>query len=390
MIDASALRAGMRARHHGRVPGMRAAAVLVVAAGALGACRSEPGGGVGELELARVESLPGFRISVPGQPATAAASTPAAGRRTYRHGAHTIHIGWQVGRIPADQIQPFAEMAAFALGPEVDRTPREQRAAPLIAPDHGTTFTFGTKTGGGLVGTTVVECVRSNVVVTVTSFAARDADATRAAHDRLVATLRCGSEADAQRFDPGPPAFDQGDHIGYLLNDTVYFYASTRGETWAVRPMAPGQQKIFEYPELVKKNVTGGVEILDQERLPHSGAESWVQIRAKVVVDGRNELALLGVLACPGVDYSVFYQSGMPDQADPRQLERIHCPPQGIAVSEPPSIANVFGAACDKGNGLACVMLASFAEHKPALLPGLDPAGLRARACKLGLAEACP
>jgi hypothetical protein len=162
--------------------------------------------------------------------------------------------------------------------------------------------------------------------------------------------------------------------------------------------VSPALRKSFEQPEAVRAMFeTLGLEVIRQVPVAAPGAPGWLQRELKFRVPGEgggntgNMLA--GVLVCGDAAFSVmmFNPEAMMAPLPPRELERVSCP--GKVATDPaalPTVPTLFGAACDGGDARACALLADLVGEEAALLPGLDAAALRKRACGLGRTSACP
>ena len=358
------------------------ACVLVIVATVPGCPRDRDRG----FELARTEQLPGFDVSVPGGEPFRAERTPASGELLYRRGGSVIAVGWQAGKILEADLPQFADATARALGAVISGADVDHRRLSLAAPDYGFTVKFAGKDGMRLE-VSVIQCTKSNVTVTLGSVGSIDH------HERLVASLRCGTEAAAQSTAVGLPDFDQREDVGYLPGSDPPAYYSLTGDAWIITPGTSSARKAVTNQAAVREMFGAmGLEVRDVKPLAYTGKADWVQQELAVSIDGEPTTMLLGSLACGGgAEFMVIYASIAGDTpALHGQLDRVRCPSGAVDPSGLPSVQGRFGAACDAGQGAACATLADLVEQEPALLTGLDAAALRAKACTLGVAEACP
>jgi hypothetical protein len=360
---------------------IRARVWILVLAAAAGSCRDRDRG----FDLAQAEDLPGFHVAVPAGKPFKAERNAAAGELIYRERNAVLAISWQSGRVLEADLPQFADATARALGVVLDTTNVDRRHLQLVPPDYGFAVKF-TKDDVRLE-LTMVQCARSNVTVTLASVGRVDH------HARLVASLRCGTEAEAQSTAVGLPEFDHGDDVAYLPGSDPPAYYSVGGAGWIVTPGTSGVRKAVTNAAAVREMFGAmGIEVRSQERLPYAGPADWVHQELAVVIAGEPGTLLLGSLACPGgAEFMVLYAHDDPgEKPAARHLERVRCPASPVDPTRLPTVQARLGAACDAGNGAVCVTLADLVEQEPALLAGLDAAALRERACKLGVADACP
>ncbi len=365
---------------------MRAAVLLVVALSLVGCKRTR----LEDLRFDKVESLPGFEVGLPAGKRLKAESTPAAGQVLYKAGAAVFVIGWQAGKATESDLPMFAKASIDALGAAMGDGASEQRPVPLPAPNYGIEMSLPTDKGVVLV-LTLVQCVHSNVTVTLATMAARERPAAIAFHARMLATFRCREDGPPLVVASGLPDFDAGDAIAYLPSSDPPSYHDLAGARWVVTPATSSMRKAYQDPKVVAEMFNGlGMPIVDQERVAH-GAD-WLVVRLTGLIDGERGKLLMGVLECKGdAAFFVLYMnpSAMDQAPDLGVLDRVRCPTTPVDPASVPTVPARFGALCDGGNGQACAVLAALATEEPTLLPGLDAAALLAKACKLGVAAAC-
>ncbi|HWB79806.1 MAG TPA: hypothetical protein VG755_32805, partial [Nannocystaceae bacterium] len=235
---------------------------------------------------------------------------------------------------------------------------------------------------------TVVQCVPSNVTVTLATMGAPERERAKAFNDKLLATLKCGDEASAMTPEIALPAFDQGDAIGYLPGSDPPAYFSKTGARWYVTPGIASMREAFERPEAIAAMMKGlGVEITEQKQL--QGPSEWLLVQLKTAVDGETGYMLAGVLTCGDAAFSVMHTKGDASLPDAAELQRVTCPTTRIDPATLPTVGDRLGKACEAGDATSCEALAMFATEEPKLLADQDPAKLRARACELGAKHLC-
>lgn len=340
-----------------------------------------------DIAFDQTESLPGFTIGLPTGKRVKSEVAPAAGQVIIEHEGTVVTVGWQAGRMGKEELPTIAAgMQAVVASGMVTGTP-EGTDVVVAEPNYGTEFVLPTDKKVFLA-MSVIQCVESNVTVTLATMGAPERERAKAFNDRLVATLKCGDEASAMTPDTALPAFDQGDAIGYLPGSDPPAYFSKTGARWYVTPGVASMRKAFERPEAVAAMMKGlGLEILEHKELP--GPTEWLQVQLKTSVEGETGFMLAGVLTCGEAAFSVMHTKGDMTAPDTADLQRVTCPTTRIDPATLPTVSARIGKACEAGDATACEVLAMLATEEPKLLADQDPAKLRARACELGAKHLC-
>lgn len=346
-----------------------------------------------DVAFTRRESLPGFEIALPASEPLRSHKTPAAGEILVRKDGAIVMVSWQVGRVGKDDLPAYAQATINVLGAAVGATTVDRQELALPAPNYGVQMIFPTDKHVFLA-MSVIQCAHSNVTLSLATMASADRARAVTFHQRFVATHRCREDGAALTTTVGLAAFDQGDTIAYLPASDPPTYVGVAGQRWYVTPGPPSQRKAFEQPDALKQMFKGlGLEVVDQTRVPYAGAADWLQFHLTIVDAGKRGEVLVGSLDC-SADQSYLVITFNPDaldqHLDPKDLERVTCPTAAVDPDRQPSVTAVLGAACDRGLGPACAAFARLIAEEPARLAGHDPAKLRARACELGVAAACP
>lgn len=348
------------------------------------ACKREK---LEDIAFDQTESLPGFTIGLPTGKRVKSEVAPAAGQVIIEHEGTVVTVGWQAGRMGKDELPTIAAgMQAVVASGMVTGAPEGTDVA-VPEPNYGTEFVLPTDKKVFLA-MSVIQCVKSNVTVTLATMGAPERERAKAFNDRLVATLQCGDEASAMAADIGLPAFDQGDAIGYLPGSDPPSFFSTAGARWYVTPGIASMRAAFERPEAVAAMMKGlGVEITEQTQL--SAPSEWLLVQLKTSVGGETGFMLAGVLTCGEAAFSVMHTKGDMTAPDPADVGRMTCPTKRIDPATLPTVEDRIGKPCDGGDVTACEVLAMLASEESKLLPGRDPAKLRSRACELGAKHLC-
>lgn len=331
------------------------------------------------------ESLPGFSVGLPEGERIKSDTTPVAGQLLIRRGNLVVTVGWQAGKMAKEELPMMAAGVQGAIG-TVGNGEIEKTDLVLAGSSYGTEFLLPTDKQVYLA-MGVVQCMESNVTVTLAVMGVPDRDAARALLQRWVSTLQCGDAKSALTTDGGIPPFAMDESMGYLPGSDPPTFVSLVGSRWYVTPGVPGMRAAFEKPAAVAAMMSGlGVTVTEQTVLPPP--PGWLVVQLKVAIDGDAGAMLLGVLTCGEAAYSVVHISGDLAIPDPKELERLKCG-DPVDATTLPTVSDRFGRACDDGNAQACATLAMLVDEEPKLLAGHDAAKLRARACELGLAAAC-
>lgn len=330
------------------------------------------------IALDQTEALPGFTVSLPAGKRLKSDTTPAAGQIIVDSDGVVVTVGWQAGKMAKEDLPGIAAAMRPLVGASGGAA-AEARELALPGGNYGSESLTPTDKQVFL-GMSVVQCVASNVTVSIATMASKDPEKARAFQQRLVATLQCGDESHALSTGSGLPRFTMDDAIAYLPGSDPPAYFSRTGARWYVTPGLPGVRAAFERPEALASMLGGlGLTLLERTALP--AAPEWLQVQAKVDVDGEAGYMLAGVLTCGGAAYTVIHIRGDMGVPDAAELLRVQCPDGPVDPATLPTVPDRFGRACDAGDAQACEVLAMLVVEEPALLTGHDPAKLRARAC---------
>lgn len=342
-----------------------------------------------DLRFDKVELLPGFEVGLPAGKRQKTETTSTTGRLVHKAGPAVIAVGWQTGRLAERDLAIYGQ-AGVARGAAPASAASEQRTMTLPAPNYGVEISHTTKRGMVLI-VSIVQCVHSNVNVTLSTAATRERSEAIAFHASMMATFRCREDGPRLVAASGLPDFDTGNTVAYLPGSEPPTYHDLSGATWTTTDITGDRAKALMDPKSVAALFsTSGFEVVDQERVSH-GAD-WLVFRLTAIIAGERGKLLLGVRTCQGGrSFLVLYENpfAMDQERDLRVLDRVRCPATPVDPESMPTVPARFGAACDGGNGQACAVLADLAAEEPTLLPGIDAAALRAKACKLGVAGAC-
>lgn len=332
------------------------------------------------------ETLPGFTVSLPAGKRLKSDATPAAGEIVVETGGAIVTVGWQAGTMPREDLPSIAAAMWPLVGGKGD-APAETTELVLPAGNYGSESLTPTDKKV-LLGMSIVQCATSNVTVLLATTASDDPGRARAFQQRLVATLQCGDEASALSTGAGLPKFTMDDTIGYLPGSDPPAYFSLAGARWYVTPGVPAMRAAFERPEVVAAMMSGlGLTLTEQSVV--SSSPAWLQVQAKIAVDGKPGFVLAGVLTCGDAAYAVIHTRGDMVAPDAAELQRVQCPDDAVDPATLPTVSDRFVRACDSGDAQACEVLAMLVEEEPTLLTGHDSAKLRARACELGARHLC-
>ncbi|MFO0636999.1 MAG: hypothetical protein U0168_29565 [Nannocystaceae bacterium] len=288
--------------------------------------------------------------------------------------------------MPSEELPAIAAAMQSGLGAAATTSKPQERAADVAAPDYGTELSVATDKG--MLRTTVVQCSASNMTVVLTSIAGSDGARSQAFHDRFVATLCCGEAGSAPSLESALPDFRFEPDLAYLPGSDPPAYFSLTGARWYVTPGPASARAAFENPAATRAMVSAlGMTVLEQTTLPEQAP--WLRTQLKVSVDGETGHMLMGLLTCESASYMVVYTAGAMSEPDPAALAHVRCPSTRIDPKGLPSVADVFGRACERDDAEACARLSLLVDEEPTLLAGQDAAKLRARACSLGLTEFC-
>ncbi len=333
------------------------------------------------------ESFPGFTIGLPAGERAKSERTPAAGGVIIKRAGTMVAVGWQAGRMRKEDLGPVAAALRAAIGAGGTGEVPEGTDLVLAPPDYGMEFMLPTDKKV-ILAMSVVQCVKSNVTVTLATMAAPESERAKAFHARLVATLQCGDESSAMTRDLGLPAFDLGDAIAYLPGSDPPAYFSGDGARWYVTPGVTSMRAAFERPEALAAMMKGsGLEVVDQKQV--SAPPDWLLKQLTLTIEGESSTMLAGVLTCGESAFSVMYSRGDMGAPDPAEVRRISCPTTNVDPATLPTVGDRIGGACEGGNAAACEVLAMIVDEEPKLLPDQDATKLRARACKLGATHLC-
>jgi hypothetical protein len=349
-------------------------------------------GSLDSIEFSQREALPGFDVMRPPGKFQREQRSPAVGQLLMQRRGAALMIGWQAGRVTTEDLPLFARTAMESIGVVTGGTAGETLPLTLPAPDYGVELVTPTDKGVFMV-LTLLQCARANVTVSLMSIASSDRARAVRFHERLRSTVRCRQDGPPLGVAAGLPAFAIADHLAFLPGSDPPSYYGLTGERWYVTPGSGAQRRAFEQPGVVEKMFTGlGLNVVGREAIP-GDPPGWLRMRLAVLVDGERGEVLLGVLDCADSGgYTVVHMNPQAFAArlDPAELQRVSCPPSPVDAATLPTVPARFGAACDGGDAGACLRLAELADEEAALLPGLDAAQLRARACELGAQAACP
>lgn len=372
--------------HRAALPSLALALAASSSTGCRGSARLE------DIEFTRAEALPGFDIRWPPGKPMRSNTTPAAGEILVRKGTAVLAASWQTGRVTREDLPTFGTATMSAIGTKIGAGDVGQTELTLPAPDYGLRIDSPTNKGAYMV-MSMIQCVKANVTVSVLTMAGGTRDAALAFHERFRTTMTCKQDGVPMTTADGLPAFALDNNLAYLPGSDPPSYYSLTGERWHVTPGTMAQRRAFSEPDAIKKLFGSlGLVVTEQGRLPYSGAADWLALRLTVDVEGRTGYVLVGSLGCPAeASYTVVYMNphALDTPVEASMLDRVSCPTTPVDAATLPTVAERFTAACEGGHGQACVVLADLAEEEQALLPGLDPAALRARACTLGVTDAC-
>ncbi|HVV87301.1 MAG TPA: hypothetical protein VHE35_29875 [Kofleriaceae bacterium] len=364
------------------------AALALVAGAALGACGS---GSLDDVAFEHHEALPGFDVALPAGERLQDHHTPAGGEIMVRSRSAVVGVTWQVGNIPQEQLATFGSATMKALGVAIGAGSFDQQELPMKAPDYGMQLLAATDKDVVMV-LSIIQCVHANVTVTAVSMASNDRGRARRFDQRFRAGLACRQDGPPLAIASALPAFDLGEHIAYLPGSDPPAYFGDDGARWYVTPGAAAQERALEHPDATAAMFAGfGFKVVGQEPLPPTG-DGWKMLRLTVELGDDHGQVMVGTLRCSeDAGYTVIYVNplALGAKPGPSDLRRVSCPSAGVDEASLPTVSARFGAACDGGAGLACALLADLADEEPELLPDVDGAGRRARACKLGYAAAC-
>lgn len=366
--------------HTSSSPRVRSA-ILALASLSATACDRDRTAGVA---FDQPEALPGFTVKLPAGKRVKSDRTPAAGQIIVETDGVVVMVGWQAGKMPKEDLPTIAAV----MGPLVGaKSPAEATEFVLPGGHYGSESVTPTDKRL-LLGMSIVQCVTSNVTVTLATMGSEDPARARAFHQQLVATLQCGDTASALSTAVGLPRFTMDDTIGYLPGSDPPTYFSLSGSRWYVTPGVASLRTAFAKPEAFTAMLQGlGLTLLEQNALP--APPDWLQVQAKVAIDDETSFMLAGVLTCGEAAYAVIHVRGDTAEPDPAELLRVQCPDGPVDPATLPTVSDRFGRACDAGQAQACELLAALAVEEPRLLTGHDPAKLRARACELGARHLC-
>ncbi|MBX7081934.1 MAG: hypothetical protein K1X88_22200 [Nannocystaceae bacterium] len=355
---------------------------LVVAWLAWAACQRPTIDGVA---FDQPEALPGFTVSLPAGKRVKSEITPAGGEIAITLDGAVVSVAWLAGRLPQQELPAIGAAMQSAMGGTVTAPP-EQRTVELPAPDYGIELTVATDTG--VLRTTAVQCDVANVTVVLSTMAGKEPARSRAFHDRLLATLRCGEQRDAVPVDGALPDFAFEPTLAYLPGSDPPAFLSLSGARWFVTPGPASSRAPFGNPAVIRAMIEAlGMRVLEQTMLPET--PGWQRAQLQVSVDGETGHMLMGQLTCGDVSYWVLYTAGAMALPAPDELARVRCPASKVDPTQLPTVSAVFGGACDRGDAEACARLSLLVDEEPTLLKGHDTAALRARACSGGLTEFC-
>jgi hypothetical protein len=362
--------------------------LLVSTALALLAAACGPGS-LDSIGFDRQESLPGFDLALPTGMREKRTTSDAGGEVALAGRSAMVMVSWKAGRVSAEELSTMARASLELIGQDHGGAAVEQRARTVAAPDYALDVLAPVGPRGVLV-LTLVQCVHANVTVFAMTQASRDRGRALRFHDRLLATLRCRDDGAPLATDAGLPAFATGDDAGYLPGSEPPTFYSTRGEQWTISTVTTAAA--VADPELVAPLFRRiGLEVVDHRAVPYTGSAGWRITEVTARSEGDSFHLLFGVLPCPGRHYQVIYANLLAiDAPPPSALERVSCPTGPVAPSTLPRAAERLAAACDGDDGLACASLAILGGDEPRLLGGRDAGALLARACQLGVRDACP
>lgn len=367
---------------------MRALAVVLVATALAGCGRRS----LDDLRFDRRRDFPGFTLSLPRARPMREDSTPTAGQVVVRASGAVVAIGWQAGSISRADLPMMARSVAAGVGSATGAADTPATPLALAAPDYGFELALDTDKRVVLV-MSVVQCVRANVTVTVSSMAARDRAVAVRLHQRLMATFACASDGPVQTTAAGLPAVELGDDLAYLPSSDPPTYVGIHGQRWYVTPGTRGQRAAYGNRDALRGMLAGlGLGVTAIEAVPPPAGD-WLAYRVTGTSDGQTEHFLVGLLGCGDTTYAVFQSDPTTVAVAPATAEvlgRVRCPTAPVDAATLPTVRDRVGGACDRGDGLACATLAGLVDEEGALLPGLDAAALRAKACAAGVRDACP
>jgi len=355
-----------------------------------------------ELGLAR-QTLPGLRALLPDQEASPRNVDAHCGMIKYERPSDlsgAISLEWQPGEAWTQQ---DVDLVAQTLRDALDPNAQILTALRPVAEQAGYQITFSNDRMEmrGVLWT----CPEDGRLFTLWCGFSADAKDVQALFDRLVAGLACTAPPSQAQGDTAAlsslPAIDLPG-FGVLEVAGYVQLGSLDGDILLVQHNRSGKlgTLLTQKPELLEKVLSGfaGQEgmRLDFDRTPRrvSGADGrerplWL---IDATTEGERVFMAVSVLDCDA-SRSYLLMALRSDGDDPgnesesrKLLAAVTCPRPGAKPL--PKFESMAQQACDTGDARGCFQLADLYQTADPNDP--RAAGLLEKACKLGLAEACP